>query len=251
MSGSSRNRIAGKCLTLLLLVLITGLVLNDTKRELFASAQAPNKRAEMPVVTRVEQGDAPLRIVNTFVETRGQDQIVIRVMLQNQSSKKIRAMAVAADGRTEFLNLSGAASVLLPTQIRTLDMSYVLDGLPKRVNISVDFVEFDDGTTWGADDSNSRDRLAGQRAGAKAERQRLKHLLKTKGTVALSDLPEGHDDAEPPPAAAGRSETWLHGYRGGVSAMRHRVRQALQAGNPKQAEGELNKPFDTSEGNMP
>jgi len=206
---------------------------------------------EMPVVTRIEQRDTPLRIVNTFVETRGQDQVVIRVMLQNQSSKKIRAMVVAADGRTEFLNLSGAASVLLPTQIRTLDMSYVLEGLPKRVNISVDFVEFDDGTTWGTDNSNSRDRLAGQREGAKAERQRLKILLKSKGSVALSDLPEGHDDAESPPAAAGHSETWLHGYRGGVSAMRHRVRQALQAGNPKQAEAELNKPFDTSEGNMP
>jgi hypothetical protein len=140
--------------------------------------------------------------------------------------------------------------VLLPTQIKVIDISYAEEGRPKRVSVSVDFVEFEDGTTWGTDAGNSKDILAGQRVGAKAERQRLKNLLKSKGRPALNDLPEAGRSDEPAAAeVTGRSPQWLQGYRGGVGSIRHRVRQARQASNPDQVEVELNKAFDTSEDN--
>lgn len=250
MNPGGWKRLALKCSALAVLTAALLLFSKDSTKALLAPPSAAQEDAHLPTVVGVESEGAPLRIVNTFVEVRGQDGIVIRVMLQNQSAKKIRALAVTADTRTQFLNLSGAASVLLPTQIRIVDISYVLEGLPKRVSVFVDFVEFDDGTTWGTDISNSKDRLTGQRAGAKAERLRLRNLFKSKGRVTLEEI-QGEDHQSPPPTTVGRSETWLEGYRGGVSSMRHRIRQALLAGNPAQTEAELNKAFDTAESGKP
>lgn len=244
------KRLALKCCALAVLVAALLLFSKDSTKALFAPPSDAQDGPHLPTVVRVDSEGTPLRIVNTFVEARGSDRIVIRVMVQNQSAKKVRALAIAADSRIDFRNLSGAASVILPTQIKVIDISYAEEGRPKRVRVSVDFVEFEDGTTWGTDAGNSKDTLAGQRAGAKAERQRLKNLLKSKGRPAISDLSEVSRSDEPAASdVTGRSPEWLQGYRSGVGSIRHRVRQAIQASNPNQVEVELNKAFDTSEDN--
>lgn len=250
MLNSDVKKIVMKYFVLMLMVLALFLFSKDSTKALFASSQASRSGAQLPTITQADQGDMPLRIVNTFVEMPNPERIVVRVMVQNQSPKEIRALAIVADARIEFLNLTGKASILLPTQIKTFDMIYTEDGRPKRINLSVDFVEFGDGTTWGADTGNSSDRLAGQREGAKTERQRLRSIFKSKERSALTNLLEG--DVSDKPEASGttkHSEEWTQGYRSGVGSIRYRVRQALLTNNPKQVELEINKPYDTSEDN--
>jgi len=250
MLNSDIKKIVMKYFVLMLMILALLLFSKDSTKALFASSQASKDGAELPTITQADQGDAPLRIVHTFVETPSPEKIVVRVMVQNQSAKNIRALAIAADTRVDFLNLSSRASILMPSQIKTFDIVYTEDGRPKRVNLSIDFVEFGDGTAWGIDNANSRDRLAGQREGAKAERQRLKNLFKSKGRSALTELLEGEvPDKLESSSAANRSQEWQQGYRSGMASIRYRLRQALQTSNQEQVELELNKSYDTSEDN--
>jgi hypothetical protein len=250
MPNSRGNRIAGKCLTLLVLILALVLVLNDAKRELFAFAQEPQDGARLPVVTQKPQEGAPLHIVSTFVETPGPERTVVRVMVRNQDGRKIRALALTANALVYSYNLTGRAAVLPPANIKTFDLHYTGERRPEKINVAVDFVEFDDGTTWGPDVSNYKERLAGEREGAKAERRRLRELLGAKGQGALRDFLEASKQGDSSrPDAAGRTAAWVEGYSSGVMAMRHRVRQALQTGNPDNVGVELTKPYDTSEDN--
>jgi hypothetical protein len=176
----------------------------------------------------------------------------LRITAQNQSLKRIRAYAIVADGggvsRVDFVNLTKPAAVFQPTQVKTFDIAYSESNSSESVTLSVDFVEFDDGSVWGPDRHKSQDKLAGQREGAKAERRRLRELLKSKGSSAvLNAVREAVSDEHEIKAATQHSEEWLQGYRNGISSIRHRLRQSLQTSDPNHVELELAKPFDLSE----
>jgi hypothetical protein len=213
-----------------------------------ASAQASER---LPAATIAPQADAPLRIVNTFAESEP-GLVRLKIMAQNQSQKRIRAYSILADAgaysRLDFADLTNPTVILQPTQIRASDLAYGEGEVPASVTLSVDFVEFDDGSTWGLDLHHSRDRLSGQRAGAKAERLRLRALLKAKGPSAVFDaiLAAVSDDAGLG-AANKHTAEWTQGYRNGVGSIRHRLRRSFQAGDAARVESELSQPFDTSE----
>lgn len=246
MTGT--RKLVLKCFTLTLLAFALYLTTTTPMQALLA---APQSRERLPAASIASQADSPLRIVNTFTESEP-GLFRVRVMAQNQSQKRIRAYAILADAgaysRSDFANLTTPAAVFQPTQIKTIDISFSESEAPASVTVSVDFVEFDDGSTWGADSHHSRDRLAGQRAGAKAERLRLRGLLKARGSSAVFDAvrEEVSDDAKGE-GAGKHTEEWMQGYRNGVGSVRHRLRQNLPADNPARVEGELAKPFDLSE----
>jgi hypothetical protein len=176
-----------KCFTLALIAFGVYITTRSPAQVLRA---APQTREKLPTTSIAPQADAPLRIVNTFAESEP-GLVRVKVMAQNQSGKRIRAYAIVAEAgpasRVDFANLTTPTAILRPTQIETFDFPYEENDAPQRVTLSVDFVEFDDGSTWGADVYNSRDTLAGQRVGAKAERARLRELLKSGGPSAVFD----------------------------------------------------------------
>lgn len=249
MLTTENKKLALRCFTLVLLVFGLFLLTKDRTNASLSPRQA---RAKLPAASIAPQEDAPLRIINTFAESEP-GVFRLKVMAQNQSGKKIRAYAVVADAgaasRVDFVNLTTPSSVLQPTQIRTFDIAYDEKAAPEKVTLSVDFVEFTDGGIWGRDSHNSRDKLAGQREGAKAERQRLREILKSGGPSAVFDaVREEVPDRREIKAAANRSEEWLQGYRNGIGSIRHRLRQNLQTSDPSRVELELARPFDLSEG---
>jgi hypothetical protein len=249
MSYSDLKKTVMRCLILMLMSLALIMFSKDSTKALLVPLQVTRNDTQLPKLVQANQEDSPLRIVNAFVETPSPEKVVVRVMVQNQSNKEIRALAIAADTRVDFLNLLGRASILKPSQIKTFDIVYTRDGRPKRINLSVDFVEFGDGMTWGSDIGNSRDKLAGQRTGAKEERERLKSLFKSKGRSYLTNILEAEDSDELEPSkTANHSSAWLQGYRNGVMSIRYRVRQSLQ-GSPEQLKVALDSPYDTSEDN--
>lgn len=249
MPGVKYRNPALRYLALALFLFSLLLLTRDLTR---ASLSYLQLRPKSPTASVAPQPGAPLRITHTFVESEP-GLIRLKVMAQNQSGKSIRAYAIVADAgpasRVDFVNLTTSAAVLRPTQIETFDFPYRENDAPQRVTLSVDFVEFDNGSTWGTDSHNSRDTLAGQREGAKAERARLRGLLKSGGPSAVFDAvreevpdrPEIKRDAKP-------SEEWLRGYRNGMAGIRHRLRQNLQSSDPARVELELARPFDLSEG---
>lgn len=243
------KKVALRCFVLMLLVLTFFLTASDWTR---GTQQSPQQtREKLSVASITHQDDAPLRIINTFVESEP-GMLRLRITAQNQSLKRIRAYAIVADGggvsRVDFVNLTKPAAIFQPTQVKTFDIAYSENNPSESVTLSVDFVEFDDGSVWGLDRHRSRDKLSGQREGAKAERRRLRELLKSKGTSAvLNAIREAVGDGQEAKTATQHSEEWLQGYRNGVSAIRHRLRQSLRTSDPARVELELAKPFDLSE----
>lgn len=245
MTGT--KKLVLKCFTLTLLAFGVYVTTTTPMQALLA---APQSRERLPAASIASQADSPLRIVNTFTESEP-GLVRVRVMAQNQSQKRIRAYAILADAgaysRLDFANLTTPTALFQPTQIKTIDISFSESEAPASVTLSVDFVEFDDGSTWGADSYHSRDRLAGQRAGAKAERLRLRGLLKARGSSAVFDaVREDVSDDAKGEGANKHTEEWMQGYRNGVGSVRNRLRRNLPAGDPARVEGELAKPFDLS-----
>lgn len=247
--SDNKNKTLMRCLTLMLMSLALVIFSKDSTKALFVPLQVAQNDTQIPRLAQVNPDGAPLRIINTFVETLSPEKIVVRVTVQNQSDKKIRALAIAADMRIELLNLAGKTVAILPTQVKTYDIVYSVEK-PKVISVSIDFVEFVDGTMWGTDRGNSRDRLAGQRAGARVERQRLKSLFKSKGQSGLiGTLEVDSSDKLDLPDSANHSPEWLDGYQSGAMSIRHRVRRALQSSS-EQVKVELDSPYDTSEDNQ-
>lgn len=109
-----------------------------------------------------------------------------------------------------------------------------------KVSLWVDFVEFTDGTTWGPDTNKYSEHLAGRRAGMRAEAERLRGLLESRGVRAFVEALEsaGAGAASPP----GSSKQWEEGFGVGVTLKRGQVRRAYRSGGQAGAESELLRP---------
>jgi hypothetical protein len=252
------KKLIGKFLCLALLISCLLIFSRESTKSLLAAPQAGQEPAKPPVISIAPQDGMPLRIVNSFPESLGPDDFRIRLIMQNQGDKQIRAFTVIADNisggiqstRIEFVNLTNSTILSRPSQTEEVTIDYSGGQLPETVRLAVDFVEFSDGSMSGPDVHNSRAMLAGMREGAKREKQRLRDLLKRKGPSAVLELTEADPASDPEPAISSKpSAEWLEGFRSGVGSIRHRIKQAAQANGPKQIELELAKPFDLTEEN--
>lgn len=139
----------------------------------------------------------------------------------------------------------------------------------------VDFVEFTDGTTWGADVCRSAESLAGQRAGGGAVAGRLLELLAGSGpdavmkavkeelagwnldavyqeAVRLGLARRGPDgvlrgvkaESSDGARASGHSPVWELGFFIGTKEIAYRVWQAVKKSGPGEIEPTLRGPYD-------
>jgi len=221
----------------------------DTTRAILQNVEAGQ---QSPTIIVTPQQDAPLEVLSTWIESSKPKDFRFVGQFQNKSGKGIRAYGIKSqtvtskqqNGHLQFMNLRW--SIWQSTEIRTIEFADSQEDQISTVRLTVDFVEFTDGTTWGSDSLNSRDMLAGQREGAKVERQRLRALLQAKGDEALvNDLQKSGAPVEP--SKENRSAHWAEGYLSGVASVRRRLGQTLASGNKEQIKAELSKPFDSSE----
>jgi hypothetical protein len=121
----------------------------------------------------------------------------------------------------------------------------------------VDFVEFADGTTWGADVCQSAERLAGERAGGAAAADRLLELLAVGGPDAVIKVVKGKlgrspeaevksiderlSDITPPPE---HSPAWEEGFRIGKRVIALRIKRSVELSGPVGLEPELRRRYD-------
>lgn len=116
-----------------------------------------------------------------------------------------------------------------------------------KVVLSIDFVEFIDGTTWGEDKEKSVELLAGRRAGAKKAKERLSEKFEKEGVAGVAEAIE-HDSGEegliPPPD---KSVIWQEGYANGVKSIYARVRHAKSQGGLKKIKEAVDRPFTALE----
>ena len=203
-----------------------------------------------------QQPDAPLRLLFRKSNLSTAHTPEFEVIVGNDSVQPVCAYAIRYEilsgnskiGGAELTNKMSTSSVLQSGQSESLylggDISY--PDTFDNILISVDFVEFMDGTSWGPDISKSRERLLGLRAGARAATRYFSKVLKHNGPQAVMSAIKERD-AELTPKSS-HSPEWLDGFRGGMGAIRARLENAYTKNGFLEVESELLRPFDASEG---
>jgi hypothetical protein len=217
------------------------------------SEPSPAKTRLAPQVINDSPTDAPLRVSMTTnwvaIDERG---IALNIKVENVSEQAIRAYATrnaiegnTAEGGCFLMNIVKPGKVLQPGQaeLRTTWRGYPVGSAPP-IHLSVDFVEFTDGPTWGADTCQSAERLDGQRTGARAATEALQKELDENGPAAvaksLDTLPK--EIIIP----TDRSYIWQEEFRRGVENIIYRLRRVIEEGGPPEIEPALRQPYDAS-----
>ncbi len=197
------------------------------------------------LVEKKKQPGSPLSIGNMVIaesEDGRMPEIIFTV--KNNSDKVIIAYAVKHEGAFgqgaftgTIANISpDSERALLPGRSPRMEITGIeYAGMPETMILSVDFVEFADGTRWGLDTMKTGERVDGTRAGAQAVRDALMQILKSEGVGAIV---RSLDTIEPQADQLSlRSSEWLDSFSTGVKWMRARVR--LKGRNYAEIEKEL------------
>jgi len=179
------------------------------------------------------------------------------LVIKNVSLKPIRVYAIRHDILAGGEHFSGCdlsmkaskKSMTFPGQVKTetIGGSDNFSTYLNTINISIDFVEFDDGTIWGKDTFQSAEKLNGWRTGAKEMRKFLLQTLETRGITVFSQEAE-LESFEITPPDTNKSAAWLQGFKDGANGIRARVKNTPNKGKHEEIKEAINKPFDASEG---
>lgn len=223
---------------------------------LVAVARPQNKQSpdnsvteKKPLLIIKDQPDSPLTIMSVIIDNFPDPRMpTIDFNVKNNSGKRIMVWAVKHEaggmsGTMVFIK-PDSKHALRPGRAPQVEISRIQYPVPpESFTLSVDFVEFVDGTRWGEDTFRTGDRVDGVRAGANAQREALMKILKSDGPEEVIRL---LDSIEPiPDQSIARSKEWRDGFRGGVGWIRGRVR--LKGPNRSEIEKELRPPLDSKE----
>lgn len=185
-----------------------------------------------PTVLAKKQADAPLVISSQRVISWDGQDLEVALDVVNVGTKAIRGYALgfssaqggeAPPGQILFVNLDlSSNSSLTPNRITTIfDVQHV-GSTKEPMEYFVDYVEFSDGSKWGSDSGNNRQRAAGQRAAAQILSERLLAILNTGGSgEVMTAIEKGVADIEPP---SEYSQEWKEGFRLACNSISQRLK---------------------------
>jgi hypothetical protein len=245
----SRTALAIRCCKFVALGVLVGALCFYTSRALPRGGQTR--------VVAAEQPGSPLLVVPAFVDSSNPLRPQYTYFLTNLSEKPIRAYTIQ-----ESVSLDAGAPIIGATMSHLLAVKLFLmpgatkqeeGGLgatyetsPVKIELAVDFVEFADGTRWGADANNSGDRLDGMRAGGKAAAKKYREILDAKGVIALEQALAASDLMRP--GSQSKSQAWAEGFNTGVNTVKSRLVKAKTEKGLEELRHELNRPFDSTDG---
>lgn len=192
------------------------------------SVTSDNVERAKPAVNVQEIPGAPLRIsVETKWATPDQQMLEVYFTVKNIGGNPIRAYTVRVSHGTEaqesagcFLNnIEKAGKLLQPNQSvgRSTWRPISPSDPQSTIELTLDFVEFTDGSVWGGNSCQSAERLSGLRAGARVAKLRFKKKLNERGISALLKQLYEDDPELAPPAAKGVVTADLRGQQPGLS----------------------------------
>jgi hypothetical protein len=240
------------CRLFALAILVVSLVLlsrNSGHDSLVKAAEqlVPLSESQTPSVSVETQQGTPLSISSPRVLSVDSQYVEFAFDLTNVSSRSIRAYTIRQDvevaktrtNRFSFTNLYFTEKPLLDVGFlsTSFETSDVVAGKEQHIVLSVDYVEFSDGTKWGADLSYSSETSAGHRAAVTVVSTLLNKILSTgDGRTVMKAIDAGKANLTPP---ATKSEQWKQGFRFGVTSLTQRLKRAQNQGGPNQVEREL------------
>jgi hypothetical protein len=219
--------------------------------ENLASYVAKSQQALVPEVSVSAQANAPLRInVLSYNSSDPQNPEVV-FEVTNVGDKPIGAYAFRQVTRKGTEKTSGSTltfmdsveTFLQPGQYRTESISYQpLSQITGQVVLSIDFVEFVDGTSWGPNLAKSAELVAGRRAAMREEAASLLRVYERDGLQAVIKIIKANTADITPPA--NDSPEWKAGFRHGVGSVSKRLKRILDKDGPPRVEIELRRLSD-------
>jgi hypothetical protein len=203
------------------------------------------------------QPDSPLQISAVANHSPDPKKLDITFDVWNITDKGIRAYAIKHEvgccgskashiSGSSLSNILSVDKLFLPGQVRSEELGNEWSTAPfERVTLSIDFVEFTDGSRWGPDISKSSERLEGMRAGMKAAKTVLLKLFSDKGSQAVVELIESDMNLLAP--EQNHSEAWVTGFQTGVKSMSARLLHAYKDKGIAEIGKKLKQPLDASE----
>jgi len=187
------------------------------------------------------QPDSPLLITRpryySFMSIGSGVGGVLRFKVTNRSSKVIHSYDCRYDSPVPVGNGSYGSQPeegLLPGQSRDDSIS-AHEYAP--LTLTIDFVQFADGTTWFSNSSQSTVKPDGLRAGAKAAAKYLLAVMSRDGTQTVMDsLPRIHADVREPDGQAINRDFGIFGFYCGVTNIAVRVEHEYKNGGAQQVE---------------
>lgn len=237
-------------LPVVFLIAVIGSCLTAQAREKTPPSPAPPE-LQTPQVIVVSQPDSPLLVTTSHRwAVPGVDILDLYVVVKNRDTKSIRAFTT----RIDFPDRK-------PSEACVIDNIYFTGKVMKQdegdgksrfvatknapaIQVSVDYVEFVDGSTWGQDTCHTVEFLAGERAGGDAAIKWFKNLIEEKGTKAVVEIIRSRSVSVEKPYSA--SARWDEGFRNGVVIISRRVMDAHDQEGEAEVAAVLSKPYDAS-----
>jgi hypothetical protein len=210
-----------------------------------------------PQVIIAPQPDSPLSVTtSTRWSTPGREIFDLYIVVKNVDGRAVRSYTTRVDsGAGEFRkeqcfiqNIYVPGKVL---QTEQTDGKSRFMGIEKGApytafQVSVDYLEFTDGSVWGVDSCQSAEYLAGERAGGQAAIDAIQKMLRERGPDAVvAAIKEGSVSVEEQP---GRTSRWEEGFRQGIATINQRILATYQNEGLSEIEAALRKPYDASIG---
>lgn len=217
-----------KYLLLFILVMVINILLTvSLLRVSFSQIRKDDFSSQRPIkAVVIEQKDNPLRITVINVDNSPLSYQEVICSLQNVSNKPIRSYTLLGESKGSGKIITGffATRLLQTGESKTDTIPLERRGIKEgeAVLLSIDYVEFEDGSFWGNDSRGKSKALAGQREGTKASIRELKALIKNQNvskannvTNLLRDLENVMVDVPD----ANQSDEWKRGFRLGYKSV--------------------------------
>lgn len=136
-----------------------------------------------PVKVKIAmQENCPLKVTVINVDTSNSDHQVINYSIQNISVKPIEAYVLVGNGERggRVVTNSFTTNLFQANEFKSSDLPIERETIKEKsiIVLSIDYVEFADGSSWGNDSQGKSQHITGARAGRKAAIKQLKELIK-------------------------------------------------------------------------
>lgn len=218
------------------------------QRESTPMRPAITEQPPPPAIVIPPQSGSPITISAARAGVSDLETTDIEFTITNVSQKVITAFAYYQDveaagekhqtSALQYLQLTD--SQLAPNQSVTDYSAYQnLASEKHEVTLQIDYVQFADGTTWGADFSKSGEVIAGERAAATILTKRLVKILNTDNAgQVMSAIEAGAGNIEPPST---RPDQWQEGFRLACNTLVRRIKEAESKGGWPRVQAELHR----------
>ncbi|SRR5229473_3943495 len=214
-------------------------------------------QAAPPRVVAADQPGSPLLIVPTAVDSGNPLRPQYEYSLTNTTDKSISAYTIQESVSIDsgapmvggaFTHFPAIKLFLQPRESRAESGGHgrIYRQPPLLITLTVDFVEFADGTRWGDDTGKFGERLDGKRAGGKAAIRKYREILAQDGVDGLAKALSSPDLIKSQDLT--KSYEWIEGFETGVNTVKSRLAEAKNRGGEDMIRRELAKPFDSTEG---